>query len=136
MRPGGFSVQMDGGSVDATAVLLATGVKDRVPDIPGAAECYGTSVHRCPYCDGWEFRDRRIAVVGSGTSPAGLALSLRTWTDAITACTNGVRLKALHRDQLERHDVAVRPGRILSGRSARERLSPEGRISCRNRHWR
>jgi len=111
-RPGGFSVQMDGGAVDATAVLLATGVRDRVPDIPGAAECYGTSVHHCPYCDGWEFRDRRIAVIGSGTSPAGLALSLRTWTDAITACTNGSRLKAPHRDQLERHDVGVRDGRI------------------------
>jgi thioredoxin reductase len=111
-RPGGFSVQMDGGTVDALAVLLATGVRDRVPDIPGAAECFGTSVHHCPYCDGWEFRDRRIAVLGSGTSPAGLALSLRTWTNAITACTNGARLKTPHRAQLERHDVAVRQDRI------------------------
>lgn len=111
-RPGGFTAHMDGGSADATAVLLATGVRDRVPDIPGAAECFGTSVHHCPYCDGWEFRDRRIAVIGSGTSPAGLALSLRTWSHAITACPNGVTLKRPHREQLERHDVAVRGGRI------------------------
>lgn len=111
-RPHGFTVQIDDGAVDTRMVLLATGVRDRVPDIPGATECFGTSVHHCPYCDGWEFRDKRIAVVGSGASPAGLALSLRTWTDAITACTNGARVRLAHREQLERHDVAVRTARI------------------------
>ncbi len=111
-RPHGFVVDADGASFEARAVLLATGVRDRLPDIPGIADCFGVSVHHCPYCDGWEFRDKRIAVVGVGASPAGLALSLRTWSHAITACINGSRLSPAHRDQLRTHDVTVRPGRI------------------------
>lgn len=111
-RPDGFAVHFEGGSLDARSVLLATGVRDRLPEIPGAAECYGTSIHHCPYCDGWEFRDKHIAVVGAGTSPAGLALSLRTWTHDITVCSNGIRLRTEHRDQLRRHDVDIRTGRI------------------------
>jgi thioredoxin reductase len=110
--PHGFTVHTDDGQVEARAVLLATGVRDQLPDIPGVAECFGTSAHHCPYCDGWEFRDKRIAVVGIGTSPAGLALSLRTWSSAITACTSGSRLRPAQRDQLRNHDVAVRAGRI------------------------
>ena len=71
------------------AVLLATGVRDHLPDIPGLEECYGVSVHHCPYCDGWEHRDKTIAVVGDRTSPVALALSLKTWSDRVLACTNG-----------------------------------------------
>jgi thioredoxin reductase len=110
--PHGFAVHAGGGRVEARAVLLATGVRDELPDIPGVAECFGTSVHHCPYCDGWELRDRRVAVVGIAMSPAGLALSLRTWSASITACTNGTRLRPVHRDQLRRHDVDVLDGRI------------------------
>ena len=109
--PHGFTVHTDADRVEARAVLLATGVRDRLPEIPGMAECFGTSVHHCPYCDGWEFRDKRIAVVGVGTSPAGLALSMRTWSHEIIACTNGSRLRPAHRDQLQAHDVLVRHGR-------------------------
>ena len=110
--PNGFAVQVDGSPVEARAVLLATGVRDRLPEIPGVEECFGTSVHHCPYCDGWECRDRRIAVIGVGRSPAGLALSLRTWTQTISACSNGARVRATHRNQLRRHDVALHTRRI------------------------
>ena len=44
--------------------LLATGVIDKLPDLEGIEDFYGTSVHHCPYCDGWEHRDGRIAVYG------------------------------------------------------------------------
>jgi thioredoxin reductase len=111
--PHGFAAQLQNDErVEARAVLLATGVRDHPPQIPGLAECFGISVHHCPYCDGWECRDRPIAVVGIEASPAGLALSLRTWSHAVTACTHGRRLSRAHRDQLGRHDVAVRTGRI------------------------
>jgi thioredoxin reductase len=110
--PHGFAIDAGNERVEAQAVLIATGVRDRLPEIPGVADCFGTSVHHCPYCDGWEFRERRIAVVGLGVSPAGLALSLRTWSHAITACTNGRRLPRAHPGQLRSHDVDVRTGRI------------------------
>ncbi len=111
----GFEVVLDGQERLATrTVLLATGVQDRLPDIPGLQDCYGVSVHHCPYCDGWEVRDKTIAVIGEGTrSPAGLALSLRTWSADIVACTNGrARIRAPHRRQLDAQDVRVREERI------------------------
>ena len=85
-----FAVTLDDGARLTTAsVLIATGVRDQPPAIDGIDACYGISVHHCPYCDGWEVRDRRIAVVGGRVSPAGLALGLKTWSDHIIVATNG-----------------------------------------------
>lgn len=110
-----FDVRLaDGKSVPTLTVLLATGVTDHPPDIPGMDECYGKSVHHCPYCDGWEHRDRRIAVVAEHTSPAGLALSLKTWSDHVIACTNGhARLTRGQRAQLASHDIAIDTRKIV-----------------------
>src|SRR4051794_28674746 len=55
-------------------LLLATGLLDDLPDIPGFAELYGNGVYNCPYCDGWEHRDKPIAVYGPGERSVGLAL--------------------------------------------------------------
>jgi len=97
----------------ARTVLLATGVRDHLPDIPGLADCYGISVHHCPYCDGWESRDRILAAIADPGSPTGLALSLRTWSDRIIACTNGVaQVPASQRRQLARHGIALYESRI------------------------
>ena len=61
----GFDVLLETGERLCTrSVLLATGVRDHLPDIPGLSDCYGTSVHHCPYCDGWEVRGRTIAAIG------------------------------------------------------------------------
>jgi thioredoxin reductase len=107
-----FSVALDAGQLDTRTVLLATGVHDHVPDIPGLAECFGISVHHCPYCDGWEVRDKAIAIIGAGPSPAGLALSLKTWSPNVSACSNGARIRAAHRAQLLSHDVPLYESRI------------------------
>ena len=94
-------------------VLLATGVRDDLPEIDGLRECYGISVHHCPYCDGWEWRGRVLAVIGHGAPGAGLALSLKTWSDRVVLCTHGrSRVGQSHRSQLEAHGIAVREGRI------------------------
>jgi thioredoxin reductase len=111
----GFEVVVEGGErLSTVTVLIASGVKDTLPDIPGLAECYGISVHHCPYCDGWEVRDKTIAVIGAGNaSPAPLALSLTTWSTRIIACSNGrARIRAAHRQQLAARQVTVRDGRI------------------------
>jgi thioredoxin reductase len=109
-----FDVRLEGGErIAALTVLLATGVADQPPDIPGVAECYGISVHHCPYCDGWEHRDRHIAVIAERTSPAGLALSLKTWSAQVIACTNGrSRLTPVQRTRLAAHDIPVHTRRI------------------------
>jgi thioredoxin reductase len=79
----------DGRSFDARRLLLATGLRDLTPDCPGFREFYGVSVHHCPDCDGYEARDKRIAVLGNGARTVGFAISLLTWTDRITLITNG-----------------------------------------------
>ena len=111
----GFDVTIQHfGRVQTHAVLLATGIKDEVPLIPGVAECYGVTVHHCPYCDGWEHREKALAVIGRGAGAAGLALSLKTWTDRVTLCTNGPsRLTRDHRQQLTGRQIAVYERRIL-----------------------
>jgi thioredoxin reductase len=97
-----------GERVSAWTVLLATGVEDDVPAIPGVDECYGVSVHHCPYCDGWEVRDRRVAVLGETVSPVGLALALKTWTDRLLAFTNGRgRISRAQRTQLAAEGIEL-----------------------------
>ncbi len=70
-------------------LLLATGLRDLTPDCPGFREFYGTSVHHCPDCDGYESRNKRIAVLGGGKKTVGFALSLLSWTNRITLITGG-----------------------------------------------
>jgi thioredoxin reductase len=68
-------------------LLLATGVEDQLPDLDGLASLYGTSVHHCPYCDAWEWRDRPLAVYGCDEPAAGLAVSLTAWSADVMLCT-------------------------------------------------
>jgi thioredoxin reductase len=85
-----FAVNLrDGTIIEARRVLLAIGIKDYWPDIPGLDRCYGETVHVCPDCDGYETRDKKTVVVGKGRKAVGMALGLTTWTRAIVICTNG-----------------------------------------------
>ena len=99
----------DGEKVRARMALIASGVRDDLPDVPGLSDCYGVTVHHCPYCDGWEHRDKAIAVIGRGTSGAGLALSLKTWTSRVVLCTNGARaIRREDRVRLEEEHIVIR----------------------------
>lgn len=77
------------GEVHAQRVLLAFGLRDVWPDIPGLERCYGETVHVCPDCDGYEARGKKTLVIGTGRKAAGTALALTTWTSEIIICTNG-----------------------------------------------
>jgi len=79
----------DGQTIEARRILLAIGIKDFWPDIPGLERCYGETVHVCPDCDGYETRDKKTIVVGTGRKAVGMALALATWTRQIVICTNG-----------------------------------------------
>jgi thioredoxin reductase len=113
-RVGRFQVRLDDGQlIHARAVLLATGVQDHLPSLPGLDACYGISAHHCPYCDGWEVRDSRLAVLGDGRGAAGLALSLTTWSGRVTVCTNGrSRLGPTQRDQLASRGITIEEARL------------------------
>src|SRR4051794_15436576 len=81
-------------------VLLATGMLDELPDIPGFAGVWGTSAHTCPYCDGFEHRDERLAVLASGAGGEHLAVLLRQWSSDVVLLSNGPHDLAV--DQLAR----------------------------------
>jgi len=85
-----FTVRLrDGSSMDGRRILLAIGIKDVWPAIPGLSDCYGETAHVCPDCDGYETRDKKTVVVGKGRKAAGMAFALTTWTRQIVICTNG-----------------------------------------------
>jgi thioredoxin reductase (NADPH) len=85
-----FELAIEGGTrVQARRVLLAYGLRDVWPDIPGLARVYGANAHVCPDCDGYEARGKKVVVIGSGRRAVGMALNLATWTDQIIICTNG-----------------------------------------------
>lgn len=108
----GFSVTLASGEqARSRFLLLATGVKDQLPEVAGVDECYGRSVFHCPYCDGWECRDKRLAVLGHRAVP--LALSLKTWSPTVVLCTHGKRIDAAARRRLAANGVEVRTARVV-----------------------
>jgi thioredoxin reductase len=102
----------DGRTEQARFLLLATGVVDDLTLVPGLEACYGRSIFHCPYCDGWEWRDRRFAALGTGSELEGLALGLKTWTSDVMAFTHGASIPDRSRRRLERHGIAVHTGPI------------------------
>ncbi|MEM0962371.1 MAG: NAD(P)/FAD-dependent oxidoreductase [Bacteroidota bacterium] len=107
-RDGGIRVPLaDGSEVLARRLLLATGVEDVLPEIPGVADAWGETVAHCPYCHGHELRGRPTAVLGSGEMGAHLAGLLLGWTDQVTLCTSGEPLSDDDRQRVVDLGVAV-----------------------------
>lgn len=110
-----FKVSLaDGRTEESRFLLIATGVTDHLPAIPGIEACYGRSVHHCPYCDGWEWRDRPLVVLGKGKSGVQLALALKTWSPQVVLCLDGSRLDRRGRERLDRNGIALRTARVTS----------------------
>jgi thioredoxin reductase len=97
---GTLRVASSGGVHLTRTVLLATGMLDEVPDIRGFAEVWGTTAHTCPYCDGFEHRDERLAILADGARGEHLAILLRQWSDDVVLLSNGPHF--LDPDQLAR----------------------------------
>ena len=103
----------DGTQVRARHLLLATGLVDELPDVPGLRERWGTDVLHCPYCHGWEVRDQQIGVLASGPMAVHQALLFRQWSEHITLFLNGRPAPtAEEAEQLAARGVAVVPGPV------------------------
>lgn len=118
---GQFRVTLaDGAVVRSRKLLVATGVCDNVPDVPGIQELYGRSVFHCPYCDGWEVRDQPLAIYGRAHRGVGLALELTAWSRDLVLCTDGpAEIGDDDRARLARNGIAIREDRVsaLEGRN-------------------
>jgi thioredoxin reductase len=106
----GFEVTTaDGKVATCRKLVLATGVIDEVPAVPGLAELVGKTVFHCAYCDGWEVREQRILAYGRGEAGARFAFGLTVWSRDIVLCTDDGELpSAALRAQLERHGIELR----------------------------
>lgn len=84
------AILADGRTEQARALVLATGITDELPDVPGLAQGWGTSVLHCPYCHGWEVRDQRLGVLA--TSPMSLhqARLVRQWSDHVVLFSDAI----------------------------------------------
>ena len=105
----GLSVKLDDGpDLRARSLVLAHGLRYDPPPLPGVAPLWGRSVFHCPFCDGWEVRDRPLAVHGNGPVAARSALVLSGWSNDVVLCTDGPADLDGERDTLRRAGVRVR----------------------------
>ncbi|MCL6604948.1 MAG: NAD(P)/FAD-dependent oxidoreductase [Paenibacillus sp.] len=85
-------VTSTGQQIEARKLLIATGFRELLPDIPGLRECYGKSLFNCPYCDGWELRDQPLIVVSEHPRVFHMAKLVYSWSKDLVICTNGQTL--------------------------------------------
>lgn len=98
----------DGNIHYAKKLLIATGLLDNVPQIPGFQEFYGHSVFHCPYCDGWEVQDQRVGIYARNKEGWELALALKGWTDHVTLYTDGrYKVRPHQKEQLDANGIEV-----------------------------
>ena len=97
----------DGSRVSARRLLLATGLEDELPDIPGLADRWGRDVLHCPYCHGYEVRDRRLAVLGWIPGAVRYAQIVRQWSRDVVYLTAGEPITAADRGQLVARNIGV-----------------------------
>jgi len=112
----------DGRSVTAKRVLLAMGLVDTLPDIPGVRERWGHGVHHCPYCDGYEHRDGAWGVLADQPLMFDWSPFLRAWTRDLTLFTNGDPVPAESAAKLDKAGIRIvrEPiARILGGEGHR-----------------
>lgn len=122
--PGYTLTLADGSTETAATVILATGMDYRYPDFPGAKERWGSTAFHCPFCHGWEVRDRQLAVLGSDEAAVHRALMLRGWSETVTLLGNGpAELPGDAGDRLARAGVEVDERPIAELRGAGRELA-------------
>ena len=101
----------DGSTLKARRVLVTTGLRDAVPDIPGVRERWGRDLLHCPYCHGHEVRDEPLAVLAGAPSTTAESLAhahlVRQWSDDLVFFANGATLTAAQREQLVARAIGV-----------------------------
>ncbi|MGW6602697.1 NAD(P)/FAD-dependent oxidoreductase [Streptomyces sp. NPDC055036] len=120
-----FTVTLaDGGVLRARRLLVATGLRDVLPDVPGLARHWGHGVVHCPYCHGWEVRDEPIGILAVGPASVHHALLFRQLTDDLVYFTRGTGL-----DEESRARFAARDIRVVDTQVAAVESTQDGRVA-------
>jgi thioredoxin reductase len=121
---GAFQVALaDGGAVRARRLLVATGAVDELPEVAGVRSRWGRDVVHCPYCHGWEIRDRAVGVLGCGPFSVHQALLFRQWSDDVTYFRHTRPApSAEEAEQLAARGIRVVDGEVAGLEIAEDRL--------------
>lgn len=105
----GFEITTDtNDKFTAKKLVLATGVKDLMPDIKGFSECWGISVVHCPYCHGYEIRNKKTAIFANGERAFHLASLVNNLTQEITIITLGAQdFEENQLKKLKQHNIHI-----------------------------
>lgn len=105
----GFEVRIESGAVySCSRLILATGIKDIMPGIPGFSQCWGISALHCPYCHGYEVKGQPTGILANGEAAFELSSLISNWTDDLTLYTNGAAmLDEQQKEMLKRHSIAI-----------------------------
>ncbi len=116
VRPGddgGFELSLaDGQALSARRVLVTTGLRDELPDLPGVRERWGRDLLHCPYCHGYEVRDQRLGVLGGTPDAVQHALVVRQWASDVVFFAHTSALTDDEREQLVARAIGVVDGPV------------------------
>lgn len=104
----------DGTNGKAFKILLASGLVDELPSIPGVGDFYGISVHHCLYCDGFEYRGKTVAAYGKGDKGAELGLMMRHWISDVVVCSDGSEPGGALKARLAERGIPLRAEPVAS----------------------
>ncbi len=107
----------------ARRLLVATGLRDELPDIPGLRERWARDVLHCPYCHGYEVRDQSLAVIGQAPDAVHYAQIIRQWSNNIVLILPTGAVNDTHRAQLTARNIDVIEGNVTRVRAENDRLS-------------
>jgi thioredoxin reductase len=132
----GFLVRLAGGQVlTARRILVATGVRDELPEIPGVRERWGRDLLHCPYCHGWEVRDQPVGVLGTLPGSVQHAQLVRQWSDDVVFFVHSYDLTSDERARLEARGVHIVGGEVARLVVEADRLTgvelADGRVVAR-----
>jgi thioredoxin reductase len=109
----GFHVRLAGGSpLRARRILVATGLRDELPDVPGVRERWGRDLLHCPYCHGYEVRDQWLGVLGGSPEAVQHALLVRQWSLDVTLFPHTDTLVPEQREQLQARGIQIAEGTV------------------------
>jgi thioredoxin reductase len=121
---GGFQVELTGGeTLTATKLVLAFGISDVLPELPGLVERWGKSVLHCPYCHGFEYADGRLGVLQTMPASAHQALLIADWGPTTLYLNGGVMPDPEVQTKLALRGVAIEPAQIVALRGDDTTLS-------------
>ena len=105
----GFEIQIASGETfRAKKLIFATGIRDMLPDIDGFAACWGISALHCPYCHGYEVRNKKTGILGNGEYGFEFSKLISNWTNDLTLFTNGTTtLTTEQTGKLEEHHIKI-----------------------------